>query len=138
MASNRGMVPIRGTETISPHGVPADLLDRCLIIKTEKYSIEVCSFHVRPLIPLFQEAKKIISIRAQEESVKLSGDSLSILAKMNETASLRYAMQLISNADIIRQRRKGEEVTPEDVKKVYTLFYDMDRIKDVLKDNWCC
>lgn len=41
MASNRGMVPIRGTDMISPHGIPADLLDRSLIIKTEKYSDEV-------------------------------------------------------------------------------------------------
>lgn len=41
MASNRGNVPIRGTQLSSPHGIPFDLLDRCLIIKTEKYSEEV-------------------------------------------------------------------------------------------------
>ncbi|KAI6191994.1 RuvB-like helicase [Aphelenchoides bicaudatus] len=118
MASNRGIVPIRGTETISPHGIPADLLDRSLIIKTEKYSDE--------------EIKKIISIRAQEESVKLDGNALLILAKLADNASLRYAMQLISNADVVRQRRKGEEVTTDDVKKVYSMFYDLKRVKDVI------
>jgi RuvB-like protein 2 len=41
MASNRGNVPIRGTKLSSPHGIPFDLLDRCLIIKTDKYSEEV-------------------------------------------------------------------------------------------------
>jgi RuvB-like protein 2 len=72
-------------------------------------------------------------IRAQEESVKLSGDALSILTKMSENVSLRYAMQLISNADIIRQRRKGEEVSTDDVKKVFNLFVDVERVKKVLK-----
>lgn len=118
MASNRGNVPIRGTTLSSPHGIPFDLLDRCLIIKTEKYSDE--------------ETKQIISIRAQEESVKLDGNALLILTKLAETASLRYAMQLISNADVVRQRRKGEEVTTEDVKKVYSIFYDLERVKKVI------
>jgi RuvB-like protein 2 len=38
MASNRGMARIRGTKYKSPHGLPVDLLDRVLIITTEKYS----------------------------------------------------------------------------------------------------
>jgi len=37
MASNRGITTIRGTKYKSPHGVPMDLLDRCLIINTEPY-----------------------------------------------------------------------------------------------------
>lgn len=28
LATNRGMSSIRGTEIISPHGIPVDLLDR--------------------------------------------------------------------------------------------------------------
>jgi len=32
LATNRGMCTIRGTDIISPHGVPVDLLDRLLII----------------------------------------------------------------------------------------------------------
>jgi RuvB-like protein 2 len=38
MASNRGMARIRGTKYKSPHGLPVDLLDRVLIITSEKYS----------------------------------------------------------------------------------------------------
>eukprot|EP00834_Sanchytrium_tribonematis_P004134 NODE_187_length_13529_cov_1.102606.p6 type:complete len:357 gc:universal NODE_187_length_13529_cov_1.102606:7656-6586(-) len=38
MASNRGNVKIRGTNIKSPHGIPLDLLDRLLIIRTEKYN----------------------------------------------------------------------------------------------------
>lgn len=38
MASNRGMTQIRGTKYQSPHGIPLDLLDRVLIISTQKYT----------------------------------------------------------------------------------------------------
>lgn len=42
MATNKGMSNIRGTTIISPHGIPLDLLDRSLIIRTQKYSEDVC------------------------------------------------------------------------------------------------
>ena len=35
MATNRGITKIRGTEYMSPHGIPIDLLDRLLIIHTK-------------------------------------------------------------------------------------------------------
>lgn len=38
MASNRGITTIRGTNYKSPHGIPIDLLDRCLIISTVPYT----------------------------------------------------------------------------------------------------
>jgi len=38
MATNRGITKIRGTNYLSPHGIPIDLLDRSLIIKTDPYS----------------------------------------------------------------------------------------------------
>lgn len=39
LATNRGTSKIRGTELISPHGIPVDLLDRLLIIKTMPYTL---------------------------------------------------------------------------------------------------
>lgn len=41
MATNRGTTNIRGTSIESPHGMPLDLLDRCLIIRTNRYSENV-------------------------------------------------------------------------------------------------
>jgi RuvB-like protein 2 len=41
MATNRGIINIRGTSIESPHGVPLDFLDRCLIVRTSKYSQKV-------------------------------------------------------------------------------------------------
>ena len=37
MASNRGVAPVRGTKFKAPHGLPADLLDRILIVSTRPY-----------------------------------------------------------------------------------------------------
>merc|ERR1712176_1064591 len=36
-ATNRGICTVRGTEIKSPHGIPVDLLDRMLIIRTIPY-----------------------------------------------------------------------------------------------------
>merc|ERR1712141_326719 len=55
-ATNRGNCTVRGTkDVISPHGIPKDLLDRLLIIKTLPYSQE--------------EMTQIIKIRAATESI---------------------------------------------------------------------
>merc|ERR1711883_12151 len=37
-ATNRGVCTVKGTEVVSPHGIPMDLLDRMLIIRTMPYS----------------------------------------------------------------------------------------------------
>jgi RuvB-like protein 1 (pontin 52) len=50
-ATNRGVCTVRGTDVLSPHGIPVDLLDRMLIIRTMPYSVE--------------EMVQIVSIRAQ-------------------------------------------------------------------------
>lgn len=40
-ATNRGKCTIRGTgDVISPHGMPLDLLDRIMIIRTLPYRVE--------------------------------------------------------------------------------------------------
>ncbi|KAI6198263.1 RuvB-like helicase [Aphelenchoides fujianensis] len=115
MATNRGLTNIRGTNIRSPHGLPMDLLDRCLIIKTEKYNDN--------------EIKQIIKIRADEESVQMDPQALAILSKIAQTSSLRYAMQLISTADVIRQRNKREKVEMGDISACYKLFTDLARVK---------
>lgn len=58
LATNRGICTIRGTDMISPHGIPIDLLDRLMIIRTTPYNLE--------------EVIKILAIRASTENIKLS------------------------------------------------------------------
>lgn len=40
LATNRGICTVRGTNIISPHGIPGDVVDRLLVIPTLPYSIE--------------------------------------------------------------------------------------------------
>ena len=62
LATNRGICTIRGTDMISPHGIPIDLLDRLLIIRTTPYNLD--------------EVIKILAIRASTENIKMTQDAL--------------------------------------------------------------
>mmetsp|Transcript_21523 Transcript_21523/g.87808 ORF Transcript_21523/g.87808 Transcript_21523/m.87808 type:complete len:185 (-) Transcript_21523:1552-2106(-) len=76
LATNRGMCEIHGTDFRSPHGIPVDLLDRCMIIRTQPYSLE--------------EVAQILAIRAQIEGISLGDDALPALAEIGGRTSLRY------------------------------------------------
>merc|ERR1719392_342345 len=65
-ATNRGVCSIKGTDILAPHGVPVDLLDRMLIIRTMPYSLE--------------EMSHILSIRGTSESIQIEEDALAALA----------------------------------------------------------
>merc|ERR1712224_610438 len=113
VATNRGITKIRGTNYKSPHGIPIDLLDRLMIIPTAPYSEK--------------EIKRILEIRAEEEDVEMSSDSLDLLTKIGSETSLRYAIQMITVSSLCCQKRKGTEVGIEDIKRVYGLFVDVKR-----------
>lgn len=78
LATNRGMSTIKGTDIISPHGIPVDLLDRLLIIRTSSYNLE--------------DIIKIMAIRANTEGIKMTADALSYLGTIGNECSLRYAV----------------------------------------------
>lgn len=81
IATNRGITTIRGTEYLSPHGIPLDLLDRLIIIPTKSYSEK--------------ELKAILTIRCEEEDVEMAPDALDLLTRIAKDTSLRYAMHMI-------------------------------------------
>jgi len=119
LATNRGIARIRGTDLESPHGIPLDMLDRLLIIPTQPYTPE--------------EIREIISIRAEEEDVKLTKEALEELVKIGSESSLRYAVQLLEPARIIALREGREEVTVEDVRRARELFIDVKTSVNYLK-----
>ncbi|ODV83239.1 hypothetical protein CANARDRAFT_30179 [[Candida] arabinofermentans NRRL YB-2248] len=127
MATNRGISKTRGTNYKSPHGLPLDLLDRSIIIKTEKYNED--------------EIKKILSIRSQEEEIELNDDSLSLLTKIGLETSLRYASNLISVSYQLAKKKRlqsnngGLKVSIDDVKRSYMLFLDSARSVQFLEQN---
>lgn len=122
-ATNRGRSIIRGTEDIiSPHGIPRELLDRLLIIRTNPYNRD--------------EMKQIINLRARAEGLSLpSEDTLLALAELASTTSLRYALQLLTPAAISANTQGRERVTPIDVKETASLFLDTKRSTQLLIEN---
>jgi RuvB-like protein 2 len=121
MASNRGMSRIRGTKFRSPHGLPVDLLDRVLIVSTKPYTPE--------------DIQQIIEIRCQEEDTQLTSEAVSVLTTMATQTTLRYALNLISTAQIIARKRKAEKVDVEDLRRAYTYFMDEKRSLQWLKEQ---
>merc|ERR1711967_184948 len=119
-ATNRGITKIRGTDYESPHGIPIDLLDRMLIINTDPYTNE--------------EVQRILTIRCEEEDVEMTEDALSLLTRIGQDTTLRYAIHMITAAHLVCQKRQGTEVDIQDIKRVYTLFMDLKRSVKMLED----
>ena len=67
----------RGADDIvAPHGIPLDLLDRVLILRTLIYSTE--------------EMVHIIRIRAKTEGLSIEEDALIALGEVGSRSTLRY------------------------------------------------
>jgi len=121
-ATNRGKSVIRGTDDISsPHGIPLDLLDRLLIIKTLPYSEE--------------EMVQIIKLRAATEGLTVEETALGILGKVGVTATLRYAVQLLTPASINAKICGRTNVTKDDIKDMTELFMDAKSSAAMLKEH---
>ena len=87
--------------------MPADLLDRLLIIRTDPYDEK--------------DLRMILKTRCEEEDVNLDESGLNILTKIGLDSSLRYAIQLINTSALNAKRRK---LNQEDIRKLYSLFLD--------------
>jgi len=109
-ATNRGMAKVRGTDVVSPHGVPLDLLDRLMIIRTLPYSLE--------------EIMSILSIRSAIEGLNITDDALGMLGQIGTNSSLRYAVQLLTPANILATTNGKSVIGKEEINEAHTLFLD--------------
>ncbi len=109
-ATNRGICEIRGTDMNAPHGIPVDLLDRLVILRTLPYTP--------------QEMVRILAVRAQVESLQVDEDSLAFLAEIGERTSLRHAVQLLTPGQIMAKTNGREEITKGDLQEIADLFLD--------------
>jgi RuvB-like protein 1 len=109
-ATNRGVCTIRGTDVMAPHGIPVDLLDRMLIIRTMPYSLE--------------EMVQIVSIRAETEGIQVAEDALAAMGEIGARTSLRYAVQLLTPGNIIAKTAGREVIVSSDVEEIDELFKD--------------
>jgi RuvB-like protein 1 (pontin 52) len=106
---------------ISPHGIPVDLLDRLLIIKTASYGLE--------------ELMKILAIRASTESIKLTPEALAYLGEVGSNTSLRYCVQLLTPSWVVANTKGKTEISKEEIEDVAGLFYDAKRSARHLQEN---
>lgn len=139
LASNRGLVSPRtsadsafsqpdGDLPPSPHGLPSDLLSRCLIVPTFPYAPP--------------EIRSILATRARIEGVQLADPALDELADIGAAVSLRYAVGLIGPAAVLGRvagktvlgsGQMGEKeksvvtVGVEEVREAKDLFWDAGR-----------
>uniref|UniRef100_A0AC11E4T8 RuvB like AAA ATPase 1 n=1 Tax=Ovis aries TaxID=9940 RepID=A0AC11E4T8_SHEEP len=121
-ASNRGNCVIRGTEDVtSPHGIPLDLLDRVMIIRTMLYTP--------------QEMKQIIKIRAQTEGINISEEALNHLGEIGTKTTLRYAVQLLTPANLLAKINGKDGIEKEHVEEISELFYDAKSSAKILADQ---
>lgn len=119
LATNRGFAKIRGTDYVSPHGIPLDVLDRLLIIPTRPYNAD--------------EIREIIKIRADELEVELTEEALRKLVELGVQRSLRYAVQLLEPARILAEERGSTRIELEDIEKVSKLFIDVSHSVEYLR-----
>ncbi|KAJ2843820.1 RuvB ATP-dependent DNA helicase pontin [Coemansia brasiliensis] len=111
LASNRGLCAIRGTDDQrSPHGIPRDLLDRMLIVRTAPYTKS--------------EIQIILDIRSKIEGLKLSPGALDHASDIGVKTSLRYAIQLLTPASIMAQIAGRNEIEKDDISETGELFFD--------------
>lgn len=108
LATNRGLSKVKGSDDYSPHGIPVDLLDRLVIVRTSMYDVEECT--------------KIIATRAEVEGIDLDSKALARLAGLSETASLRHALGLVTPAAVLAETSGRDKVTVKDVDDVSVLF----------------
>merc|ERR1712146_566582 len=110
LATNRGMCPIRGTEVPAPHGVPVDLLDRVMIIRTMPYTLE--------------ETFQILSIRAKAEGIDCEDEALAYAAQVGQDASLRFAVQLLTPGRVLAETAGRTSISKADFEEIHRLFLD--------------
>ncbi|KAH0888626.1 hypothetical protein HID58_051055 [Brassica napus] len=99
-----------GTDMPSPHGVPIDLLDRLVIIRTQIYNPS--------------EMIQIIAIRAQVEELTVDEECLVLLGDIGQRTSLRHAVQLLSPASIVAKMNGRDSICKADIEEVTSLYLD--------------
>lgn len=122
LATNRGNTLLKGTtDIVALHGIPTDLLDRCLIVKTESYTRE--------------QVAKVVQLRANTEGLKLGEGVIDRLAIEGEKSSLRYAIQLLTPASILARLAGRDQVETEDIGEMNELFLDAKTSANLIAQN---
>ena len=131
LATNRGICTIRGTDMKSPHGIPVDLLDRLLVIRTLSYTLK--------------EIVQILAIRAATEGIEMDEEALATLGAIGAKTSLRYVAQLLNPGNLLASTLGRDSITKykniyiyiyrEDIEEVHSLFLDAKKSAEILEKD---
>lgn len=66
--------------------------------------------------------------------MELTEGAMKLLTKIGKECSLRYGIHLITASNLVAQKRKSAEVDVQDIRKVYSLFVDVKRSTQFLKE----
>ena len=121
LATNRGICEIRGTEMMSAHGIPIDLLDRLLIIRLLPYSLD--------------EIVQILAIRCATEGVEIEEDALAHLATIGTKTSLRYVVQMITPGQVLSETLGKPKVSKDEIEEIASLFFDAKTSAKILTEQ---
>ncbi|CAI0560619.1 unnamed protein product [Linum tenue] len=120
-ATNRGICNVRGTDMNSLHGIPVDLLDRLVIIRTQIYGPA--------------EMIQILAIRAQVEELVVDEESLAFLGEIGQQTSLRHSVQLLSPASIVAKMNGRDNICKADLDEVCSLYLDAKSSAKLLQEQ---
>ncbi|EYC44477.1 hypothetical protein Y032_0460g1862 [Ancylostoma ceylanicum] len=121
MATNKEKGVVRGTDVVANYCLPPDLVDRLIGIATKPYTSE--------------EIGRILSLRADEEGVRMEAAAINLLKMIVGETSMRYGIQLIAVSNVLRERRKKPMVTKDEISSAYKMFYDTKRSETYLSQN---
>ena len=105
----------------SPHGIPVDLLDRLLIIRTMPYSLN--------------EIVKILAIRCATEGIEIEENALAHLAAIGTNTSLRYVVQLITPSHVLAETLGKLKIEKEEIDEINSLFFDGKTSAKILQEQ---
>uniref|UniRef100_A0A2N9H2B1 RuvB-like helicase n=1 Tax=Fagus sylvatica TaxID=28930 RepID=A0A2N9H2B1_FAGSY len=110
-----------GTDMNCPHGIPIDLLDRLVIIRTQTYDVA--------------DMIQILAIRSSVENLVIDDESLAYLGDICQRASLRHAVQLLSPSSIVAKIKEHDKICKEDIEEVSALYLDAKSSARLLQEH---
>jgi RuvB-like protein 2 len=121
LSSNRKMCKVRGSSILSPHGIPADLLDRMLVIKTETYSPE--------------EVRKIVETKMSEEDYQADERAKEYLSQIAVHHGVRHGLNILTASHYVSQRCSRDRIGAEDVEIADRLFLSESQALALLEEG---
>ncbi|AFP65429.1 ruvb-like protein 2 (nucleomorph) [Chroomonas mesostigmatica CCMP1168] len=103
---------INGTNILSHHGLPVDLLDRFLVISSHPNS--------------FLEIKEILNLHSKEEMLILEEVALFFLAKIGIECGISYSIYLLSTLSLV-SFNSFRKIKLKDIMRSYSFFIDFKR-----------